>query len=315
MHKAMFPRLAQLLTTTAPSSADGPGGVLGSLFPSLVTRDRLALLQAGHRMALDDGERLYEGEDRRGRLYCVVEGDLVEHVREGDLRLLAAPTLVGEAAWLVRGEPGAGVADLRARGRCRLLAWDYDALDRLVRDRSGLRAGIVEGMARSLARPGVLLDTALRCGETLTPALKRLHSIAFPSLSCEQFGFMLSRATTATVPAGTIMDTRLHVAVIAEGSVRISRADGHYLDLGEGSFLGEIGWAAPDRHGKEYVVVKSTERVELLRWSFSELSALHLSSPRLYAGMVHGVARDVAVKLSLPMQKVRVMEDAKAMTA
>lgn len=149
----------------------------------------------------------------------------------------------------------------------------------------------------------------------LTPQDLRLRTIAFPALSEDQFSALLRQARPEDLAPGAMIDNRLRVSVITDGNVRLSRADGHYLYLGVGSLLGEIGWAAPDRPGKEMVVVKSVDGVCLLRWSQAELESLRDSDPKLYAAVWQSVARDLAIKLSLPMQKCRVPEDAKALAA
>jgi len=312
--KPVRPWLASLLHVVAPPT-DPVVALLGSLFPSMVPRDVAVLRREAATRVLAPDESLYAADGARDQLYCIVVGELVEHVREGDLRQLTPHSLVGEAGWLVRRAGGAAAPDLRATQVTSVLSWRYADLDRLVAGRAAFAFALTEGMALSLANPGELVDPPAGAAVLEALALRRLHDIAFPSLDAGQFGLLQARGEQLSIPAGSILDTRQRVAVITSGTVRISRADGHYLDLGEGSFLGELGWAAPDRVGKEYVVVKTATNVEMLRWSYQQLADLGRISPRLYAGVVHGIARDVAVKLSLPMQKVRVIEEAKAMSA
>lgn len=287
--------------------------LLVGAFPSMRSRDLRRLMESAEKRTLKQGDKVVDTGEQMVEVLCLINGTLIEHPQDAAPRLLRPHSLIGEASWLIREQMKGSPSSIIAGEVAQVLAWPYETLDKLAESLPSLKAALTDGAARGmiLKRDFLHNDQAAGIEPMLTPSERRLHAGAFPMITSSDLSNLLERSATEKLPANTPLDMAGSVAVIECGRVLARRLDGHEFVLEVGSMIGEMGWAAPDRPRPEHVTLTVIADATLKVWTDDVLRDLALRRPGLFAGFMRAVARDMAIKLSLPMQQESVPRQVK----
>lgn len=281
--------------------------LLARAFPTMKSRDFARLQKHWRIQEVGAGTVLLDQEQTTQALHIVLDGCVTAINDRHEITTLAPGAMYGEISFAIQEQYGGSTTRLITATPCRIASLDYDTLHRLCLQSATLKTALLDSILRGLAKKNQLLRSELPAvnpalpGGALTDVERFLAAAVFPNMNTHQIRKLCATAWQQSVEAGDLISGDDDLMVVLNGCVRVLRADGRYIDLGSGHLLGELGLV---REGPASVPATLTalQSTRLLRWSREGLRDLRRSDPGLYFALIEHIARDLAIKLSRPLE-------------
>lgn len=142
----------------------------------------------------------------------------------------------------------------------------------------------------------ILLPGLLGTGLSLGWILYRVNKLKMN----HKWYIEIQMGVPASFEEGQAIENSKQLGIVTSGALRVTRDDGHSLDLREGYFVGELAYLG-NRPNKVGARLTALTKAQVTWWSHDLMAELKEVDPPLYASFMQSIARDVAIKLSQPM--------------
>jgi len=278
--------------------------LMSKTFPLMRSRDFRRLLEAGKAETLPQGKILILPGDHVNELTMVVNGSLLATDLNGFTDTLRSGQFVGDIGYSIGEQYGGSACTVVVNEKTEVLSWNYDDLRNFSKDQE-VRAAIIDGLFRGLVRKKSLLIPTDQPHESekeiqLPQDQRLINAATFNSLTSKEFSRLAVDAQIESFKSGDAISVGDRIGVIAEGTCRIYRSDGQYVDLGAGNLLGEVGFISrqDDKVRSEVVVLHDCR---IYWWNRESIGKLAIQNPPVFARFMQDVARDMAVKMTRPL--------------
>ena len=274
-------------------------------FPLMRSRDYRSLMEAATIVAPNPGSLLVREGDSMSAVYLVVKGRLIEKSADGAVSFTGRGQMIGEASFVTHEQYGGSPTNISVDSGTELASWSYEEINCLTEKRKDLARALLDGFVRGLVKKRNVLRTDVVDPGTresfLTDRERLLHATCCPTMLTGQFKALLALSQLEQHHKGSELDNVGRIGIIADGELRIVREDGQHIVLGRGNFIGEVAFMAV-REDKIRTHVHVLSDAAIYWLSEPALRSLREGNPPLYAAFVESIGRDMAIKLTKPLE-------------
>ena len=272
--------------------------------PLMRTRDWAKLMAASSTQKLAPGDVLIEVGDDTKDLIMIESGDLMEIDDRKSVLRIGRGTWLGEVSMAINEQYGGSPVKVVAQNPVVIRRWSYESISKLFND-VNIHNALIDGFFRGVVRKRVVLlpadgHLAIDKEVALSADERQIHAKALPHLTTAQFKKIFQMGEPASFEEGQAIENSKQLGIVTAGALRVTRDDGHSLDLREGYFVGELAYLG-NRPNKVGAKLTALTKAQVTWWSHGLLAELKDVDPPLYASFMQSIARDVAIKLSQPM--------------